>query len=525
MKKTLFTILFSCILAAGAWAQSMNDALFFSNQNLYGTARSVALGNAMTALGGDLGSVTINPAGSAIGNYSQFTITPNVSLVTTNNGYAPIAGAGITDWNKSSYSRFSMPNLGVIVNFDVADAGLKRMSFGILSNASNNHLNRVNVWGVNDFTSITGALAVKASDLNVSADVLNDASAYNQFGGGYWDVILGRRATLIESFDGVNNYYAGAAENIGVNPDGSTNIYTGGPLSQEYYRFEYGYKHDLVFNFGMNFSDKFFLGVNLGVPTFAYHSKYTLSETAVDPGDFETGLVDASYTYTYDAQGEGIYAKVGFIWLPVPGLRIGAAAQSPTMYNITDVFRLGGSTKFLSGGSQSGSDLSPKNEYSYNLCSPAITSVGFAYTFGGFGLISADWERTYYRGMYLSDVDPTWGRETFKDANADIARRLQGANAFRVGAEVKLSPEFALRGGWTWKGDPEYGSAFTTQSYSAGLGYSSPGSFFLDLAARLTEYPAVAYYPYADYVDGYRSMSVDSNRKLADFVLTLGWRF
>lgn len=503
----------------------MYDALLFSQQNPYGTARSIGLGNAVTALGGDLGSVTINPAGSAIGNYSQFTLTPNVSLVTTKAGYAPIAGNGITDWNDDSYSRFTMPNLGVIVNFDVADVGLKRMSFGILSNATNNYLNQVNVWGVNPYTSITGALAVKASDLDISADILNDRSAYNDYGGGYWDVILGRQATLIESFDGVNNYYAGAAENLGYNPDGSTNIYMGGPLNQEYYRFEYGYKHDFVFNFGMNFFDKFFLGVNFGVPTFSYHSTYTLSESAQNPGDFETGLISADYQYSYDAEGTGIYAQLGFIWLPAPGLRIGASAQSPTLYEVNDVFRIAGSTKFLSGGSLSKSEQTPRNEYTYNLSAPGITTVGLAYTLGSFGLISADWERTYYRGMYLSDIDPSWGKLTFEDVNADIRNYLQGVNAFRVGAEVKVTPEFALRGGWTWKGDAEgYPGSYTT-SYAAGLGYSSPGSFFMDLAARMTKFPGVGYYPYSDYIDGYRSMAVDCDRSLMDFVLTLGWRF
>ena len=525
MKKIILTILFFCILAAGAWAQSMQDALLFSDKNLYGTARSIGMGNAVTALGGDPGSVTINPAGSAIGSYSQITLTPNVSLVTTNSGYAPVAGDGIKEWNSSTYSRFTMPNLGLIVNFDVADVGLKRMSFGIVSNATNNYLNKVNVWGTNPYTSITGALAVQASDMNVSADVLNNTDAYNQFGGGYWSAILGRQATLIESFDGINNYYAGAAENLGLNPDGSTDIYMGGPLTQEYYRFEYGYKHDLVFNFGMNFSDKFFLGVNLGVPTFSYHSTYTLSEAAQDPGDFETGLVNANYQYAYDAEGAGVYAQLGFIWLPAPGLRIGASAQSPTYFEVNDVFRLAGSTKFLTGGSQSASAKSPRNEYTYNLSAPGITNIGVAYTLGTVGLISADWERTYYRGMYLADIDPSWGKETFADVNADIRNYLSGTNAFRVGAEVKLTPEFALRGGWTWKGDPEGYRAFSTTSYSAGLGYSSPGSFFVDVAARLTKFPAVAYYPYSDYIDGYRSMSVDNDRSLADFVLTLGWRF
>ena len=195
------------------------------------------------------------------------------------------------------------------------------------------------------------------------------------------------------------------------------------------------------------------------------------------------------------------------------------------MYEITDVFRINGSTNFLAGGSTSMSAQTPRNEYSYTLASPGITTVGVADTLGTVGLISADWERTYYRGMYLSDVDPSWGKATFADANLDIHNYLQGTNAFRVGAEVKLSPEFALRGGWTWKGDAEGYRNFATSSYAAGLGYSSPGSFFMDVAARMTKFPAVAYYPYADYIDGYRSMSVDSDRSLMDFVLTVGWRF
>ena len=50
MKKTLTAIIF---LLAGilADAQSVYDAMTFSQNNYYGTARSIALGNAVTALG------------------------------------------------------------------------------------------------------------------------------------------------------------------------------------------------------------------------------------------------------------------------------------------------------------------------------------------------------------------------------------------------------------------------------------------------------------------------------------------
>ena len=78
MRKTAISFLLMLAAAAG-YAQSAYDGLLFSENNYEGTARSVAMGNAFTALGGDLGSITINPAGSAVAGYSQFTITPGLT--------------------------------------------------------------------------------------------------------------------------------------------------------------------------------------------------------------------------------------------------------------------------------------------------------------------------------------------------------------------------------------------------------------------------------------------------------------
>ena len=50
-------------------AQNMYDAINLSRNEYLGTARSMALGNAVTAVGGDLGMIGINPAGSAVASY------------------------------------------------------------------------------------------------------------------------------------------------------------------------------------------------------------------------------------------------------------------------------------------------------------------------------------------------------------------------------------------------------------------------------------------------------------------------
>ena len=64
MKKIFVSVvLLGAAVAAGA--QTMYDAMNYSQNNYYGTARSMALGNAVTAVGGDLGTI-----GSAVAGYS-----------------------------------------------------------------------------------------------------------------------------------------------------------------------------------------------------------------------------------------------------------------------------------------------------------------------------------------------------------------------------------------------------------------------------------------------------------------------
>ena len=106
MRKTAITILLSLASAAVSYAQTAYDALMFSENNYEGTARSVAMGNAFTALGGDLGAVTINPAGSAVANYSQFTITPSLTFTSnTAQGVSPYSDGSLPYFQKAMRSR------------------------------------------------------------------------------------------------------------------------------------------------------------------------------------------------------------------------------------------------------------------------------------------------------------------------------------------------------------------------------------------------------------------------------------
>ena len=85
----IYTILVAAALAAtSAFGQTMYDAIRFSNNDYEGTARSMAMGNAFTALGGDLGAITINPASSGVYRYDEFVITPSLTFAKDGSTYA-----------------------------------------------------------------------------------------------------------------------------------------------------------------------------------------------------------------------------------------------------------------------------------------------------------------------------------------------------------------------------------------------------------------------------------------------------
>ena len=74
MKKYIFLLALG-LTASIAQSQEISDAMRYSQNNLNGTARFRAMGGAFGALGGDLSSLNVNPAGSAVFSNNQMALT------------------------------------------------------------------------------------------------------------------------------------------------------------------------------------------------------------------------------------------------------------------------------------------------------------------------------------------------------------------------------------------------------------------------------------------------------------------
>ena len=562
MKKTFIAItLMLSAIAAGA--QTMYDGLTFSQNNYYGTARSLGMGNAMTAVGGDLGSIGINPAGSAVFNYSQFSFSPGVTVSSMNSSWSayPVNGSDTyTNEIQKNLSRFTVPNIGVTINMPTGNrSGLVGVTYGFVVNATNNFAGQMMTGGQNDKTSYQSSLAVDGDGFDI--DFLNgyrdaQGSEIDDWKHAYdnaddrglyapWNVITAAQAGSIASYGDVNDpdyYYRYIAATEGFSNTGERDqygnyiydIFLGGPLDQSYGRKVTGSKYDAVMNVGLNFNNRFYVGANLGITTLNYNYDEYFKEAAVDPSDFRIDYDDAStyFTnfrsrYSYSANGAGVYGKIGFLALPAEGLRIGAAIQTPTTLFIDEVWRSSADVHYQNS-SYDGEATSPEGNFSYRLRTPYRMNAGLAYTFMGMALLSADYEMTDYSAMRFKDSEGSWSN-TFTDVNNDIKNSMGISHSVRLGAEFKPMPEMAVRAGYNFTTVPEY-SGMTTlhdniNSYSVGIGYSSKGSFFADLAARLTTYADEMISPYADYLSDYASPMILNKRDRYDIVATVGWRF
>lgn len=566
--KRIIAFVTGAALCFGAAAQSWDEALLFSENEYGGTARSIGMGNAVTAVGGDIGSLTFNPAGSAVASYSQFTLTPGLTLSV---GSASGDERGFGEQVQSLYTRMNLPNIGFVIRHDSGRrSGWKRSSVGFVLNTTHPFTRRFNAAGVNDRTSYAASLASSAKGF--SPEVLgnrdwfysgNDPSRMPEWVDrvAFMSDIISTGSTLPD------NHYVGISQVLPA-AGGTVDPETPYPLYQRYGSQSTGAKQDLLFNFAANYSDILYLGMNMGISLLNYGFSEYWQEMPDDPDFFppvqyENGVIarweSLRMRRNYRLRGSGVYLKAGLLWRPVAGLRVAAAAQTPTIMDLVARNAFNGEVRF--DGKNNTSCSSPEDEWGYALVSPARYQLGIAYSFGSFAVLSADYELANYRKARFDTASGDFGGlpDYMSDANLDIQDALGRGHQFRAGVEMKPTAALSLRAGYNYTSGaqrnflayyldefgytqveltpltPAQRAAQARSSVSAGIGYAF-GSFFMDAAFRARFVPREYVTPYfyytydtdytAKYIDDFFDVpEIEVRYCLFDAVLTLGWRF
>lgn len=544
--KRLYTIILMVAAVVPAAAQNWQDALLFSENVYGGTARTVGMGNAVTAVGGDPGTLIFNPAGSAVAAYSQFSLTPALTFSSASATGTILEGdsqpIGFGDQYRTGYMRLKMPNLSYITSMDTGRRrGLKRYAFGFSLNSTNNFTSRFNAAGVNVDNSFAASLASSADGYSEYA--LGNQDWYES--SALWRDMVGYRSGMISGVEGMDGAYIALTEVR----DEAGNFRLAAPVFQKYGRQTNGYKSDFLLNFALNFSDRFYMGANLGFTNLNYNQVEYWQESPANENEFPTiGYADgatARFTsllmqYNYRASGTGLYLKAGILWRPFPSLRLAAAVQTPTVMHITERYGYKGQVS-LSGKAYPSSS-SPEDQWSYVLREPLRFNAGLAFSLGTLAVLSADYEMVNYgANRFAIDTSEEVGfvESTFYEQNKEIQQVLGISHMLRAGLEVKVLPAVSLRAGYnlTTGAERDYASLLK-HAFSLGAGYSSGGHFYMDAAIRLrtvpSEYLIPYYYYYAPNAGNYQDKyvldsiltpEIEVRSFLADALLTLGWRF
>jgi long-subunit fatty acid transport protein len=435
-------------------AQNEADALRFSQYFYGGTARSLSMGGAFGALGGDFSSLSINPAGIGVYRGSEFTITPTMNY---NSSTADYLGSKYTN----NSNNFLLNNLGFVTTFNTKKTdGWISANLGLGYNKLNDFNGSTYITGVNNSSSLLDNFIQNAkgqypanSLYSPKLDPFYEELAYDA------DLIYNPDTTVMPPsylHDLLGKY--GELQEKSVSTSGGIGEY--------------------LISFGANYNNKLYLGASLGIQDLSY------SETDLYTEKDTKGVIPYLNTFTlsenYNTHGTGYAFKFGAIYKPVEMLRIGLAVHFPTYYSLNSNFStsLNVNFKHEAGFPDNTAASSPLAVNDYSMTTPWQMIGSVAYQFGTIGLLSADVERVDYSTMQFNNTSE------FKDVNDSIQKHYKTALNFRFGCEVKLG-SIALRAGYAIYGSPfvkGYGNDNASNSrISAGIGFRGL-KFFCDLA-------------------------------------------
>ncbi|HMC85555.1 MAG TPA: hypothetical protein VKI61_08510 [Chitinophagaceae bacterium] len=479
MKNFLVLFLF-CLLAITSFAQVPEDALKFSWFPPNGTARTQAIGGAIGALGADVSSNFVNPAGIAFFKTNDFVVSPGFSVLKNNSSFRG-------DSKSDQKSFFNLGTSGAVFGFNNPNSTWNGSAFSIAVSTIANFNNRISYSGKNNFSSYGEQYAAEAAASGISLDNILGSSLSIGTQLAYYTYLLD---TLSVPGASGNPQFVSLAQwsNLKngkaflVNQQNS--IETSGGITE------------IALSFAATHTDKFYLGGSLGIPIVSYTKNSVFTETDAT-GDADNNFEHSTLTERYTTKGVGFNLKLGAIYKPVDQLRVGLAVHSPTVYGLKDTYyanmttntenyvHTGNST--ISASSDQTLNYSP--QYKYDLNSPWKFIVSGAYVIHEVedvkqqrGFISADIEYLTYRSNSYKTAEQDNSDNSYYDGvNQGIKAYYKNALNFRVGGELKFNTIMG-RLGFSYYTDPYKDSELKGKKMflSGGLGYRNKG-LFIDL--------------------------------------------
>lgn len=491
MIRNIFSV-FLIITALSVNAQSHQDALFFSETDVIGTARTAAMGNAFGALGADISVLSTNPAG--LGVYQSYDFAYSLNL----------SGRDMTSYyrgNKiiNSTGNFNLPSVGFVAPLSASkDSDWRRTNLGFAYNTTKVFRSNTIQSAYNSNSSLVDVYLASAM-----GNTLDDLDPFFELGA--FDTDLIDLQTDSSSWIDDGNYF----REVETGQDQFNQTSISGSMGE------------FAISYAGSYQEKIYLGGTIGLTNINYQKKTRYNERNF--ADTNSTIQSFDVYENQMTTGSGINLKLGAIYRANDNFRIGLAWHSPTLNDMHDEWEMTMRTQHsLNDSDFAYSYTSPYGIYDYEIVTP-MKVIGSAALILDKLLLSADIEFVDYSTMQLNGDDYDY----FTNQENIISNNYTDVVNTRLGAELNLSP-ILIRGGYSYYQNPlvsdemvgaidEYRNEKT--SYTVGIG--KRGKYrYIDLA-----------YVFSEYSEGQSLYSTvfepahKTTNTSYSLIFTMGWKF
>tara|TARA_R110002073_G_scaffold89852_3_gene212422 strand:- start:7146 stop:8531 length:1386 start_codon:yes stop_codon:yes gene_type:complete len=422
MKKIiLFVALATLSCASYSQALGYEDlSILFSRDDNNGSARFKAMGGAFGALGGDVSSMTINPAGISVFNnnhaslsfYSRstdFASSYYGNSITTQEDYFNLSNAGAVfvfeDTNSNDWTKFALGvNYRILADFQNTFVASGNSGFASFDSFPLDNNAIPITYDTSENQRFTNFYDGDISELNLAFSGIHQDKLHIGFGMNFYDLSFSQQSILRET-----------------NNDGNGNT-----LDARFY--QENFTSGTGFSLSAGFIYKPSKGLRLGL---SYQSPTWFTEIIE-----ESNIVN----------NDGFFGDTEI-----------EVSNDNVIYDNT----VGGNLPFQS--------------FLYKLKTPSKLTASAAIIFGKLGLISLDYTTKNYTGLSLSGDD-------FSIENSFFDNQLRKVNIINAGTEWRFD-KLSIRGGYRYEESPDANAidSDNLESYSLGLGYNF-GTVKFDIA-------------------------------------------
>lgn len=543
-------------LPVAVYAQSPVDAYQISQNDLKGTARFMSMGGAFGALGGDLSTLSQNPAGIGVYRSNELGVSVDLDVQSATTNYMGL------EYNKKN-TKFYLNNIGGVAAIRLNNKFLPNFNIGFTYNKGAS-FNRAYRGGIGSLkTSLSNYIAGIANSYELTEADVKSTNSYDPYNPGPqdryvpWSAILGYDSYLIspEGPEGQPNWQGQFGN--GTQGSGFYNVRESGSLDE--YNIAIGGNIANVLYWGMNFD---IVSVDYNISSLWGESMRNAYVYNPEVGRVQQMDANWGMTNLYNMNGTGFNYQLGLIVKPIQELRLGIAFHTPTYFNLTENFyaeRVDYDYPFKDGNYFAETNDGNPTYNKINLQTPWKVIVSAAGVIGSKAIISMDYEWNSTRDMkYTEANDYSWGWNDWDDwgyysynaptpeqeANNQIKVMYRNTNTIRVGAEYRVLPSLSLRAGYSWTSSPVTREAKdqltniptagtlanfrldnNTQYITCGLGYRY-GGWYID-AAYVWKHMSSTYQPFAADPSNVAATLMDPKVTFSNsqIVLSTGFRF